>query len=63
IIWKITHFLLKNPPFKGKSCIFSSKIPHLTKNIMHLSKNHPFSLRKSPILPPNHAFSPRKSPI
>ncbi|EPP38980.1 hypothetical protein CP8484711_2377, partial [Chlamydia psittaci 84-8471/1] len=28
---KITHFLLKNPPQKGKSRIFSSKIQHLAK--------------------------------
>ncbi|EPJ33787.1 hypothetical protein CP061683_1946 [Chlamydia psittaci 06-1683] len=43
------HFLLKNPPFN--------------KKIMHLSKNHAFSLRKSAILPQNHAFSLRKSDI
>ncbi|EPJ32108.1 hypothetical protein CP061683_1526, partial [Chlamydia psittaci 06-1683] len=39
---KITRFLFENPPFKRKSGIFSSQIPHLTEN-------HAFSLRKSPI--------------
>ncbi|EPJ33856.1 hypothetical protein CP061683_1768 [Chlamydia psittaci 06-1683] len=35
------RFLLANPPCKQKSRIFSSQIPHL-------SKNHAFSIRKSP---------------
>ncbi|EPP34933.1 hypothetical protein CP10139811_1159, partial [Chlamydia ibidis] len=39
---KITHFLFANPPFKRKSPVFSSRIPHLTKN-------HAFSLQESPI--------------
>ncbi|EPP34408.1 hypothetical protein CP10139811_1160, partial [Chlamydia ibidis] len=43
-----------NPPFKRKSRVFSSKIPHLTQKshvffsrIPHLSENHAISLRKS----------------
>ena len=39
---KIKRFLFENPPFKRKSQIFSSQIPHL-------SENHAFSLRESPI--------------
>ncbi|EPP35018.1 hypothetical protein CP8484711_2914, partial [Chlamydia psittaci 84-8471/1] len=44
-----------NPPFKRKSRVFSSRIPHLCENIVssmqisHLSENHAFSLHKSPI--------------
>ncbi|EPP29176.1 hypothetical protein CP8484711_2724, partial [Chlamydia psittaci 84-8471/1] len=34
--------LFENPPFKRKSRVFSLKIPHL-------SENHVFSLRESPI--------------
>ncbi|EPP36375.1 hypothetical protein CP10743SC13_1204, partial [Chlamydia psittaci 10_743_SC13] len=39
---KITHFLFANPPFKRKSRVFSLQV-------LHLSKNHAFSLCKSPI--------------
>ncbi|EPP37668.1 hypothetical protein CP10743SC13_1109, partial [Chlamydia psittaci 10_743_SC13] len=39
---KITRFLFRNPKFKRKSQIFSAQIPHL-------SENHAFSLRESPI--------------
>ena len=39
---KISHFLFENPPFKQKSRVFSSQIPHL-------SENHAFSHRESPI--------------
>ncbi|EPP37320.1 hypothetical protein CP10743SC13_2274, partial [Chlamydia psittaci 10_743_SC13] len=53
---KITRFLFSNPPFKRKSRVFSSRIPHLTQKtrifssqIRHLSKNHAFSLHKSAI--------------
>ncbi|EPJ32311.1 hypothetical protein CP061683_2154, partial [Chlamydia psittaci 06-1683] len=45
-----------NPPFKRKSRVFSSQIAHL-------SENHRFPLRESPIQPKNHAFSLRKSTI
>ncbi|EPP35908.1 hypothetical protein CP8484711_2533, partial [Chlamydia psittaci 84-8471/1] len=45
-----------NPPFKRKSRVFSSQIPHLTcksriltSQISHLSENHAFSLQESPI--------------
>ncbi|EPP34952.1 hypothetical protein CP10139811_1417, partial [Chlamydia ibidis] len=41
-------------PFKRKSCVFSSQIPHLTRKscvfslqIPHLCENPAFSLRKS----------------
>ncbi|EPP35266.1 hypothetical protein CP8484711_2552, partial [Chlamydia psittaci 84-8471/1] len=52
---QVFHFA--NPPFKQKSRVFSSQIPHLCENhvfflqIPHLSKNHAFSLRESPISP------------
>ncbi|EPP28192.1 hypothetical protein CP8484711_2880 [Chlamydia psittaci 84-8471/1] len=36
------NFLFGNPPFKRKSCIFSLQIHHL-------SENHAFSFRKSPV--------------
>ncbi|EPP34956.1 hypothetical protein CP10139811_1212, partial [Chlamydia ibidis] len=36
---KITRFLFDNPPFKRKSHISSSRIPHLTR------KSHVFFLR------------------
>ena len=36
------RFLFSNPPFWETSCVFSSQIPHL-------SENHAFSLRESPI--------------
>ncbi|EPP37931.1 hypothetical protein CP8484711_2666 [Chlamydia psittaci 84-8471/1] len=39
---KITRLFFENTPFKRKSCIFSSEIPHL-------SKNHTVSHQKSPI--------------
>ncbi|EPP36616.1 hypothetical protein CP10743SC13_2250, partial [Chlamydia psittaci 10_743_SC13] len=49
-----THFLNKNLTCKRKSCIFSSRIPHLTRKsrifpskIPHLNKNHTFSLQES----------------
>ncbi|EPP35180.1 hypothetical protein CP8484711_2899, partial [Chlamydia psittaci 84-8471/1] len=43
------HCLFNNPPFNPKSCIISSKIPHL-------NKNHTFSLQKSPFYPKNHTI-------
>ncbi|EPP37508.1 hypothetical protein CP10743SC13_2191, partial [Chlamydia psittaci 10_743_SC13] len=53
---KITRFLFENPPFKRKSRVFPSHIPHLSHNsrvfssrIPHLSEIHAFSLRESPI--------------
>ncbi|EPP28210.1 hypothetical protein CP8484711_2894 [Chlamydia psittaci 84-8471/1] len=52
----MTRFLYASPPFKRKSRVFNLQIPHL-------SENHAFSLRKSPITPENHAFSLRKSSI
>ncbi|EPJ32109.1 hypothetical protein CP061683_2047, partial [Chlamydia psittaci 06-1683] len=42
ILAKTSCFLFRNPPFKQISLVFSSEIPHL-------SKNHAFYLRKSPI--------------
>ncbi|EPJ33521.1 hypothetical protein CP061683_1577 [Chlamydia psittaci 06-1683] len=39
---EITHFLFENPPFKRKSRVFSSRIPHF-------SENYAFSLQESPI--------------
>ncbi|EPP35174.1 hypothetical protein CP10139811_1338, partial [Chlamydia ibidis] len=43
------------PPFKRKSRVFSSQIPHLASKsrvffsrIPHLSENHAFSLHESP---------------
>ncbi|EPP35210.1 hypothetical protein CP10139811_1473 [Chlamydia ibidis] len=39
---KIMHFLLQNPAFSTKSCIFSPKIPHYPTS-------HTFSPQKSPI--------------
>ncbi|EPJ33177.1 hypothetical protein CP061683_2182, partial [Chlamydia psittaci 06-1683] len=36
---KITRFLFRNPPFKRKSRIFSSRIQHLTK-ITRFLKSH-----------------------
>ncbi|EPP29148.1 hypothetical protein CP082626L3_1288 [Chlamydia psittaci 08-2626_L3] len=38
----MTRFLFASPPFKRKSRVFFSRIPHL-------SENHTFSLRKTPI--------------
>ncbi|EPP28495.1 hypothetical protein CP10139811_1278 [Chlamydia ibidis] len=52
---KIKRFLFENPPFKRKSQIFSSQIPHL-------SENHTFFLWKSPIYA-KITFSLLKSPI
>ncbi|EPP36711.1 hypothetical protein CP10743SC13_1062 [Chlamydia psittaci 10_743_SC13] len=53
---KITRFLFVNTPFKRKSRVSCSIIPHLShksrvfsSRIAHLSKNHAISLRKSPI--------------
>ncbi|EPJ32028.1 hypothetical protein CP061683_2305, partial [Chlamydia psittaci 06-1683] len=47
MLLKTTFFLFKNPTFKGKSCVLSSRLPHLTRNsrvfssqIPHLSENH-----------------------
>ncbi|EPJ32424.1 hypothetical protein CP061683_1827, partial [Chlamydia psittaci 06-1683] len=44
---KIRRFLFGNPPFKRKSRVFSSQIPHLTPKsrvfslrIPHFSENH-----------------------
>ncbi|EPJ32325.1 hypothetical protein CP061683_2368, partial [Chlamydia psittaci 06-1683] len=45
-----------NPPYKQKSCIFNSEIPHLTR------KSCVFSLR-IPHLRENQAISPGESPI
>src|SRR5699024_11937167 len=52
-------FLFANPPFKRKSRVFSSQIPHLTRKsrvfpsqIPHLSKNH--AARKSTRLNSSH---------
>ncbi|EPP37321.1 hypothetical protein CP10743SC13_2275 [Chlamydia psittaci 10_743_SC13] len=39
---KLTCFLFENPPFKRKSHVFFSRIPHL-------SENHDSSLRKPPV--------------
>ena len=51
-----SRFLFENPPINAKWRVFSLQVPHL-------SENHAFSLRKSPIYLENHAFSLRKSPI
>ncbi|EPP35498.1 hypothetical protein CP10139811_1698, partial [Chlamydia ibidis] len=45
------HFIFENPPFKRQSCVFFSRIPHLSEKsrvfsseICHLSEYHAFSL-------------------
>ncbi|EPP37150.1 hypothetical protein CP10743SC13_1201 [Chlamydia psittaci 10_743_SC13] len=50
------NFLFGNLPFKRKSRVFPSRINHL-------SENHEFSLRKSPILAKTSCFLFRNPPF
>ncbi|EPP36922.1 hypothetical protein CP10743SC13_1032, partial [Chlamydia psittaci 10_743_SC13] len=41
------RFLFANPPFKQKSCVFSSQIPYLTQKSRVFSLQIPHLTRKS----------------
>ena len=66
----ITNFLFSNTPFKRKSRVSSSRIPHLTQKtlifssqIPHLCENHEFSLLKYPIYVENTCFLYKNPPF